>query len=54
MGLKKKIQGDYWGNTAAVKKKIDTVGLPNLFHIMEPAENVNLATGVTRAAWTGP
>ena len=51
-GLKKKTQRDYWGNMIAVKKiKIGTLGLPSPFHIMEHAENISLATGVTRAAW---
>lgn len=49
------MQRDYWRGKLAVEKhniKIDTLELPNLFHIIEYAENnISVATGVNRACW---
>lgn len=49
------MQRDYWRGKLAVEKndrKISILKLPNLFHIIECAENnISVATGVNRAGW---
>lgn len=51
---RKKCKGIIGRESLAVEKhniKIGTLELPDLFHIIEYAENISVATGVNRAGW---